>query len=422
MENRIDDQQNRNDLQSAPRQGSQGGAELNKGTLQDRVEQNSAEQSHAEQGDAGYTHCLNCGEELNGDFCHKCGQARCAAVPNVKDFLVEYANHEFIWDNNFLQTIRHLIVRPGFLSSEFRKGKFVSYTNPLKLNMFLLLVLVTMFLMFSHAPTVMNVVDDIAENDEQLSELIMSTVTDDEKYQEAFEEPCRDTVILRAPRALIDNYPDVLALVDEAPVRTAIPAQTDDTHTAQDAAPTQYMVAVPAILIEEGIIVEDEAGGYEFNNSPEYLRQTLYVDVLSEMWNALLQFFGKYFPLIILLTVPFLSFAVRMVNRKCVMPKIHTFVFSLHYTAFVELLMILIYVISLIFPSMRAVLVWVLAILSFAYLTVAQRRFFDGTAWLNAGLKSLMVNLIYYGICFAVFFMIFFVIIFVYVVKNINTF
>lgn len=370
--------------------------------------QDCAEQEGTPHGDGGYTHCLNCGEDLKGDFCHKCGQAACSAVPNVKDFLVEYANHEFIWDNNFLRTIKNLIVRPGFLSSEFQKGKFVSYTNPLKLNMFLLLVFVTIFLMFSDTQKVSKVVEGIAENDDQLSELVMSTITSDEMYQEAFENSCRDTVMLRASRTLIDNYPDVLSLVNETPV--------------QDDSSTQFMVAVPDIMLENGIIVRDDAGCYEFNNSSEYLRQTYYIDLLSEMWNALLHFLGKYFPLIILLTVPFLSFAVRMVNRKHAMPRIHTFVFSLHYTAFLELLMIAIYIGFLIFPSVRVVMAWLFAILAFVYLTVAQRRFFDDATWMKAGLKSLMVNVIYYGICFVVFFMIFFVIISVFVIKNINSF
>lgn len=396
MKNQIDEQQN---LQEQ---------DLQKHNLQDCVGQNYAEQEGTAQGDGGYTHCLNCGEELKGNFCHKCGQAFCAAVPNVKDFLFEYANHEFIWDHNFLRTIKNLIVRPGFLSSEFQKGKFVSYTNPLKLNMFLLLIFVTIFLMFSDTEKVWKVVDDIAENDNKLSELVMSTITSDEMYQKAFEDSRRDTIVLRASRTLIDKYPDALNLVDDAPV--------------QDATSTQFRVAVPDIMLEKGMIVKDDTGCYVFNNSSDYLKQTYYIDILSEMWNALLQFIGKYFPLIILLTVPFLSFAVRMVNRKQAMPRIHTFVFSLHYTAFLELLMIVIYIGFLLFPSLRAAMTWVFAILSFTYLTLAQRQFFEGTNWMKAGLKSLMVNLIYYSICLTVFFLIFFVIISVYVIKNINAF
>ncbi len=45
-----------------------------------------------------YKQCLNCGTELNGMFCHKCGQQALDKTPTVKEFIVEYMNHAFIWD------------------------------------------------------------------------------------------------------------------------------------------------------------------------------------------------------------------------------------------------------------------------------------------------------------------------------------
>ena len=94
---------------------------------------------------APYKQCLNCGENLQGVYCHKCGQRATNATPKVWEFILEYMNNAFIWDSKCLPTMWHLIRRPGYLTNEFNAGKFVVYEHPLKLNMFFLFVL--MFLL-----------------------------------------------------------------------------------------------------------------------------------------------------------------------------------------------------------------------------------------------------------------------------------
>ncbi|MEE1214465.1 MAG: hypothetical protein U0L04_05735, partial [Bacteroidaceae bacterium] len=51
-----------------------------------------------------YQHCLNCGAELNGMYCHECGQRATSKTPTVRAFVLEYLNNAFIWDTQFFQT------------------------------------------------------------------------------------------------------------------------------------------------------------------------------------------------------------------------------------------------------------------------------------------------------------------------------
>ena len=37
-----------------------------------------------------YKHCLNCGSELQGPYCHTCGQQAVDPRPSVKSFVMEY--------------------------------------------------------------------------------------------------------------------------------------------------------------------------------------------------------------------------------------------------------------------------------------------------------------------------------------------
>ena len=96
-----------------------------------------------------YEHCLNCGEKLNGMYCHKCGQKAADTNLNVWGFVMEYLYNAFMWDPKFLKTLWLLVRRPGILTKEFLSGKYVSQVHPLKLNMFMLFVFITMFMFFS---------------------------------------------------------------------------------------------------------------------------------------------------------------------------------------------------------------------------------------------------------------------------------
>ena len=63
-----------------------------------------------------YKHCLNCGVELNGKYCHHCGQEAVDKTPTVSGFVMEYLVNAFLWDSQFLKTFWALIRRPGHLT------------------------------------------------------------------------------------------------------------------------------------------------------------------------------------------------------------------------------------------------------------------------------------------------------------------
>ena len=56
-----------------------------------------------------YTHCLNCGSELQGMYCHVCGQEATSKTPTIGAFVLEYFNNAFIWDTKFFYTIWTLV-------------------------------------------------------------------------------------------------------------------------------------------------------------------------------------------------------------------------------------------------------------------------------------------------------------------------
>ena len=77
--------------------------------------------------------CRNCGEELHGGFCHKCGQKASGAIVTVRD-LIHEGLHEFAhFDGKIFQTLRLLVSKPGVLTTEFLAGRRARYVSPLRL-------------------------------------------------------------------------------------------------------------------------------------------------------------------------------------------------------------------------------------------------------------------------------------------------
>jgi len=77
--------------------------------------------------------CLNCDTELQGKYCHVCGQKGSAPRLNMHDF-VHDATHEFVHlDGKILQTVKLLVARPGELTREFVAGRRARYITPLRL-------------------------------------------------------------------------------------------------------------------------------------------------------------------------------------------------------------------------------------------------------------------------------------------------
>jgi Protein of unknown function (DUF3667) len=77
-------------------------------------------------------YCLNCGEQLQGPFCGRCGQRVVPAYPTLREMAGD-AWHEFSgWDGRFARTLRRLL-RPGALTIEVLEGRRARYVSPLRL-------------------------------------------------------------------------------------------------------------------------------------------------------------------------------------------------------------------------------------------------------------------------------------------------
>jgi hypothetical protein len=79
------------------------------------------------------THCENCGTQLQGHWCAKCGQPAIDYRRSFRHVITDLLNEFLNWDSKFFATIGLLLVRPWKLTNQFLAGHRVRYVHPLRL-------------------------------------------------------------------------------------------------------------------------------------------------------------------------------------------------------------------------------------------------------------------------------------------------
>jgi hypothetical protein len=79
------------------------------------------------------TQCENCGAQLEGHWCAKCGQPAIDYRRSFRHVIADLLNEFLNWDSKVFATIGLLIARPWKLTNEFLAGHRVRYVHPLRL-------------------------------------------------------------------------------------------------------------------------------------------------------------------------------------------------------------------------------------------------------------------------------------------------
>lgn len=80
--------------------------------------------------------CENCGVQLQGGFCHVCGQSVQSSSRYFGTILSELLDNLFSYDSRVYRTLIPLMCKPGYVCSEYLAGKRASYLPPFRLYLF----------------------------------------------------------------------------------------------------------------------------------------------------------------------------------------------------------------------------------------------------------------------------------------------
>jgi hypothetical protein len=77
--------------------------------------------------------CPNCGDRTAGRFCRNCGQARRVVHVSLAEMLTDFLDDQLALNSKLPVTLAFLLLRPGFLTREYLRGRIASYIRPLRL-------------------------------------------------------------------------------------------------------------------------------------------------------------------------------------------------------------------------------------------------------------------------------------------------
>ncbi|MCW5912100.1 MAG: DUF3667 domain-containing protein [Cyclobacteriaceae bacterium] len=93
--------------------------------------------------------CLNCGTKLQDLYCHHCGQKDIPRRRTLRELIENFIGSFYSFESKFFRTVRHLLLKPGFLPVAYTAGKREAYYHPARAYVFISFVF---FLLFFSLP------------------------------------------------------------------------------------------------------------------------------------------------------------------------------------------------------------------------------------------------------------------------------
>lgn len=337
-----------------------------------------------------YTHCLNCGTELNGLYCHKCGQQALQPYPKMIQFIKEYLKNVFPIERQAIPTVCTLIFHPGHLVKEYCAGRYASYMHPLKLNLFILLILITLFSFSGGASRVQGSVERLTQDEGMISIFTLQGVMEDEEYLARMLESPRDTIDIIMPLLMASDTASSAILVDI--VEVSGPDVIEKLHDTM-------RVVAPTLLITDSLIYERD-GLYRFTPGNKMIESSsTTLTTVANFWRNFTSFIINNFPLLMLFTAPLLARSLRGVFRRRQYPKGYFYIFALYFMAFVEMLTALAYGLGLLFNYSLGDVRRLLLLIIYLFLVMALKSTYNIKSWFKTALAALFVIISYIIAC-----------------------
>lgn len=363
-----------------------------------------------------YTHCKNCGEKLQGMYCHRCGQYALDIRQSFWKFIRQYFENVYQFDSKIWQTLYLLFRRPGLLTQKFNEGKINSYVHPFRLYMCVSVVFFTIFFM-------------IASNqlNKTVAQITPYNMPDTVLTQLKRPEVQRDTVVFLYDfrglnRALKERGVPTDSLLRAVPLeekrglaRVELPRLLLDsclfatTLRKRDRALIERFRSEPFLRkIEKGSIDNEDLTAFEATKKFQLGKTKVYdwreIDdedsrLRMEYYaSSLLAQISKWTPLFMLFMLPLFALLTKLAYRKKRLRYMQHFVHAIHInTVFLLLLAVplSIFVASSLFDGAgdgSAVMWSFLLFYAFVlgYMLVSFRRVY-GLGWVRTAIKTLEV-------------------------------
>lgn len=270
-------------------------------------------------------HCLNCNAITHGRYCSVCGQENLEPQETVWHLISHIFNDITHFDGKFFSSLKYIITKPGFLSSEYMAGRRMAYLNPVRFYVFtsalFFLVLFTFF---------------VGEKDVNFKAKLDDSFTKKDSIEliNDFKEGGLDNLQIKDK---VRNYIDSFRLVEknDTTKKKATFFHIDD-HKNRSEYDSLYALGqikdsyVKRILINKQFQLQEKYGT-DVERQLEALKENIF----------------HYTPQILFLSLPFFALLLKLlyIRRKKYYYVAHA-VFTIHFYIFVYIQLLLINIIS----------------------------------------------------------------------------
>jgi hypothetical protein len=339
------------------------------------------------------TNCLNCGSQVNGRYCSKCGQENIEPKQNFWSLFTHFIYDVFHFDGKFFDTLRFLLFKPGFVPKEYTKGKRQSYLDPIRMYLFTSAVF---FLVFFSITDPGEAIDITSRH--QLNRM--------ERYNFAasannnLHHHPGDTNLQKQIKLVLDTSYNIYLLKD------SIGHLTDTTF--------------PVIYNGNNYLFRAEKSHYTFKSNSDWIGRMAqekwkafkekYGDDQNAIIKELIRSFLHKLPYILFVSLPFFALLLKLlyIRRKDFYYSDHA-VFTLYHYIFSFLVLLVFFILN----KIQAFSGWeflsffdvVLFLLGGLYLLIAMRRFYN-QSWKKTITKFFILNflgLVIFGLLMLVF-------------------
>lgn len=165
--------------------------------------------------------CLNCNAEVSGRYCQVCGQENIEPKESVWHLITHFFYDITHFDGKFFSTVKYLLLRPGFLTAEYVRGRRMTYLHPIRMYVFTSAFFFLLFFTFISPHT-----EPKKGGLEGLREELSAKQQENERLKE-MKESTNDSTLQSAITKAIIKYNREIALLTDSIHKT-------ETHAKED--------------------------------------------------------------------------------------------------------------------------------------------------------------------------------------------
>jgi len=329
--------------------------------------------------------CKNCDHPFGTSYkyCPNCGLNQ-AETLTLKTLFNNTIQNYFAFDARFFKSFIPLLIKPGFLPTEFVKGKRLTYLHPAQLYLFSTILFFFLFsFQVNKSADVLNtsLAESFNQNLGKLSEVEMEA------------ERVKDSLNKIEIRNALENNNSILTLSEKE-----IDSLVNEKSTSKplnfnldfDEAKVDSLIAINATdnTIYKEMGLKDDAG---------FFNKQLYKQALKFYKNpkagSVYKQFMESIPITLFFLLPIFAFLLKLFYNKT-KTYVNHLVFSFYYFAFLFFVFTILIVLNYSF-NIPSYINLIIILSCFVYLVIAIKKYYNKT-WVGTVLKSMFLTLTYF--------------------------